>query len=120
MLDLGLGAALLDALPRSHPCQLVLVGARLEDSPRPEDSLENNPAQQPWLAWRAAASTESSAGAAGRAAARAPAPAGPGGLAWVFCSGVCMRIRRHNQREALRAAGSSPVLTLLNGVRLSK
>ncbi|KAK9822626.1 hypothetical protein WJX81_000268 [Elliptochloris bilobata] len=26
MLDLGLGAALLDALPRSHPCQLVLVG----------------------------------------------------------------------------------------------
>ena len=27
MLDLGLGAALLDALPRSHPCQLVLVGA---------------------------------------------------------------------------------------------
>ncbi len=104
MLDLGLGAALLDALPRSHPCQLVLVGARPE---MPGKQPQKQPRAAAGPAARAAALRESSAGAAGCTTARAPAPAGPGGLAWIFCSGVSMHIRRY-QREALSAAGSLP------------
>ena len=81
MLDLGLGAALLDALPRAHPCQLVLVGARPGDSPRSKDSPENSPTQRPGRPGELFVLQESSADAAGRAAARAPAAAGPGGCA---------------------------------------